>query len=277
MHKWIVGSTWAAAVLSLAVASAQTYPQPSDKQPTTKSTPSTRSGGDTSPQTTGTERRATPSNRSANTAQSVTVTGCLMQGTDTKNAGWILSNAVGQNITSSASTSQSRAISSNTGTSRSGSPSNEGATSTSGSNRNGKTGAGVSGSTSTEVGTSGARTGASVDTEAHGAGTLGATDQSGSTVGAGATEGATGNTSASQSSTATSQNSQPNYSQTPSTSTSSGNVSASGSTYHLTGVKNPKQYNNKKVEIVGTITTAANSGEQMLRVTSVHIVGQTCQ
>jgi hypothetical protein len=51
MHKWIVGSTCAAAVLSLAVASAQNYP-------------------------TGTERRATPSDRSANAAQRVTMTGC---------------------------------------------------------------------------------------------------------------------------------------------------------------------------------------------------------
>jgi len=39
MHKWIASSTCAAAVLSLAVASAQTYPQTSDHQ---SKTPSTR-------------------------------------------------------------------------------------------------------------------------------------------------------------------------------------------------------------------------------------------
>src|SRR6185503_21361787 len=91
MHKWMIGSTCAAAVLSLAVASAQTSAQTSDDQ---TRTPSTRSGSsDTSPQTTGTERGSTQSNRSTNTAQRVTMTGCLMQGTDARSGSWMLSNA----------------------------------------------------------------------------------------------------------------------------------------------------------------------------------------
>jgi len=223
--------------MSLSVASAQTSPQTSGDQ----TAPSTRSGSsDTSQQTTGTERRS-DSNRSTNTAQRVTMTGCLMHGTDARNAGWTLSNA------SPAASSSS----SSPATSRSGSPSNDGRSA--GGNRNGETGGGVSGSTST--GTSGARTRTTRDTEAQGAGVTGSTDQRGSTVGAGATAGATGNTSTGQSSTA--------------------GTSARGTTYRLEGVKNPDQYKNKRVEVVGT-TEANSAANQMLRVTSVRAIEGSC-
>lgn len=112
MYKWIAGSTWAAAVLSLAVASAQTYPQTSDNQPKTKSTPSTRSDQtDTSRR--GTSRTTTSSSRPANAAQPLTVTGCVTQESSatqsasakrstTNASGWILSNATVSGSTSTA-------------------------------------------------------------------------------------------------------------------------------------------------------------------------------
>jgi hypothetical protein len=74
-------------------------------------------------------------------------------------------------------------------------------------------------------------------------------------VGAGATAGATGNTSPGQSSTA--------------------GTSARGTTYRLEGVKNPDQYKNKRVEVVGT-TEANSSANQMLRVTSVRAIEGSC-
>ncbi len=229
MHKWIAGSTCAAAVLSMAVVSAQTYPPTSDNQPTTKSR--------------------------------VTLTGCLMRGTDTRTESWMLSNA-----TTAAGAPASGRISENTGsvdesrvgTSRSGSPSNEG---TSAGNPNGTTRIGVSGSTSTAIGTSGTNNPtARVDTEAHGGGTLGATDQNGSTVGAGATAGVTAD-SADQSG------------QNRDTSASA----SGGLSYRLMGVKNPTQYANKRVEVVGTMSSTGSSGNQTLRVTSVRMLGDTCQ
>ena len=255
MHKWIVGSTCAAAVLSAAIVSAQTYPQTSDDQ---KKSPSTSSGSRDTSQQTGTER-ATPSPRSTNAAQRVTMTGCLMQGTDARNSGWILSNA----------SPAAAGASSSTTTSRSGSPSNEG--STAAGNRNGATGAGVSGSTST--GTSGAGSGTSRDTEADGAGVTGTTDRRGSTVGAGATTAATGNTADSPSSSG--QGGAATRGQNPSGS-SSASASSSGTTYRLEGVKNPAQYKNKRVEVIGTTAEAGNSGNQMLRVTSVRTIEGNC-
>jgi hypothetical protein len=221
MHKWIAGSTCAAAVLSLAVASAQTYPQTSDTQPTTKS--SSRSSSST---------RTPP--------QRVTMTGCLTRGTGAQSSRWILSNATMADATTTA------------GVSRSGSPSNEGTTAA---NRNGTAAIGVSGSTSTGVGTSGTNipTGA-IDTEAHGGGTLGATDQKGGTVGAGATAGATTGTTGTD---------------------RSGSTSPSGRmSYQLMGVPSPTQYMNKRVEVVGTTSTPSS---HMLRVSSVRVLGDTCQ
>ena len=242
MHKWIAGSTCAAAVLSLAVASAQTNPQTSDDQ--TKSAPSTRSGSsNTSSQTTGTDRRNDQSSRTSTSSapQRVTMTGCMMQGTDARNGAWQLSHAMPAAPGSTASA----------GTSRSGSPSNEGTTGAG--NRNGTT-SGVSGSTST--GTSGARTGTTSDTEASGGGIIGSTDQRGSTVGSGATSAATGNTSAGG---------------------QSSSAPAGGSTYELVGVQNPTQYRNKRVEVIGTMNQTRNSGNQTLRVTSVRALEGSCQ
>jgi hypothetical protein len=43
------------------------------------------------------------------------------------------------------------------------------------------------------------------------------------------------------------------------------------------GVRNPTQYANKRVEVVGTMSNAGSSGNQMLRVTSVRVLGDTCQ
>jgi hypothetical protein len=229
MYKWLAGSTSAAAVLSLAVASAQTYPQTSDSQPRTKST-----------------TRSSTTDKTAS-AQRVTMTGCLMHGTGAQSAAWMLSNAT-----------------SATNTSRSGSPSNEG---TSASNRNGTEAAGVSGSTSTAIGTSGTNIpGGSIDTEAHGGGTLGATDQRGSTVGAGVTVGATTDESASTAKT----------DESASTANSAQNTGAEVS-YQLMGVRNPTQYANKRVEVVGTMSSTGNSSNRMLHVTTVRVLGDTCQ
>jgi hypothetical protein len=179
MHRWIAGSTFAAVVLSLAVASAQTTP-----------------------------RR-------------VTVTGCLMHGTDATRAGWILSSAASS--------------------SRSGSPSHE-----------------ASPGASPVIGTTGIKSGTTIDNEAHGGGTLGATDQSGSTVGAGAIAGATeGSTS----------------------SGSSGSGVSSGTSavsYQLSGVRNPTRYANKRVEVTGTIGDNRGSASRLLRVTSMRVLGDTC-
>jgi hypothetical protein len=119
MYKLIAGRTWAAAVLSLAVASAQTYPQTSDNQPTTKSTPSTtKSTPSTRSSQTDTSRHrtartTTSSSGSANAAQCLTVTGCVTQGSSapqsasasrstTDASGWILSNATVSESTSTA-------------------------------------------------------------------------------------------------------------------------------------------------------------------------------
>jgi hypothetical protein len=244
MNKWIAGTACAAAVLSFSVVSAQTYPQTSDQKPATRSAPATKSG------------QRTTNRPAANRPQPITVTGCVMQG--------ILSNATMSNEASNQTSIT------NSSTSRSGSPSNEGTTAT---NRNGTAGAGVSGSTSTVVGTRGtnATIGGNIDTEAHGAGTLGATDQAGSTVGAGATAGAyhTG---------------QP----TGASGTSSPNVATS---YQLSGITNPNEYSGKRVEIRGTVVNTrvnasarrnsnASSGSNttpMLRVTSVRVLGDTCQ
>jgi len=43
------------------------------------------------------------------------------------------------------------------------------------------------------------------------------------------------------------------------------------------GVRNPTQYMNKRVEVVGTMSNTGNSGNHMLRVTSVRVLGDTCQ
>src|ERR1051325_6494219 len=217
MHKWIAAHACAAAVLSLAVASAQTGTSTSKNRP------------------------------AANSPQRVTVTGCFTQGTSasrtasaartTANAGgWILSNAT---MSGAAGTQTS-----STGTaspSRSGSPSNEGKTAT---NRNGTAGIAVSGSTSTVVGTRGTNTtpGGTIDTEAHGAGTLGATDQAGSTVGAGATAGATSDA--------------PRSSTAGSGETTGTSGAASTSSYQLSGITHPDEYAGKRVEITGTLTNA---------------------
>ena len=204
MHKWIAASTCAAAVLSLAVASAQTH---------TKST------------------------RPA--AQRITASGCLMRDAGAPGARWILSNATTGGGTTTAS--------------RSGSPSNEG---TSAGNRNGTAGLGVSGSTSTAAGISVANnSSAAIDTEVNGGGTLGATDQKGGTVGAGATAGATG-TAGSAGGAST---------------TATGGVS-----YQLMGLRNPTQYMNRRVEVVGTMSDARSSSK-MLSVSSIRVLGDTCR
>ena len=253
MHKWIAGSTCAAAVLSLAVASAQTYPPTSDRQPTTKPAPASKSGGQT------------------RTAQRVTMTGCLMRGTGAQGTSWLLSNAT---------TTQGTVNEATVGTSRSGSPSNEGTTA---GNRNGTAGIGVAGSTSTAIGTSGTNNPtASIDTEAHGGGTVGgATDRNGSTVGAGATAAVTGespNAAADDDSGRNvnrnnGTNSRGQSAQNNGTSTSA----RAGTSYQLTGVRNPTQYMNKRVEVVGTVGSTSSSGNQTLRVTSVRVLGGTCQ
>jgi len=196
-------------------------------------------------------------------ARRVTVTGCLTRGTDTRAAIWMLSNATVAG--GSSRTPASGRVSENTGTvnesavgtSRSGSPSNEG---TSAGNRNGTTAVGVSESTSTAIGTSGTNNPtARVDTEAHGGGTLGATDQKGGTVGAGATAGVTEQSPNAASGDKNSRN-------------AGGNVS-----YQLMDVRNPDQYVNKRVEVVGTMSQAGAAGNQTLRVTSVRVLGDTCQ
>jgi len=253
MHKWIAGSTCAAAVLSLAVASAQTYPPTADNRPTTTSAPANKSGG---------QRTA---------AQRVTMTGCLMRGTNAQSTSWLLSNAT---------TTQGTVNEATVGTSRSGSPSNEGTTA---GNRNGTAGIGVAGSTSTAIGTSGTNNPtASIDTEAHGGGTVGgATDRNGSTVGGGATAAVTGespNAAADDDSGRNANrnnrsNSRGQSAQNSGTSTSAG----AGTSYQLTGVRNPTQYMNKRVEVIGTMSNAGNSGNQTLRVTSVRVLGDTCQ
>jgi len=206
MQKWIAGSTCAAAVLSLAVASAQTD---------TKST------------------RTAP--------QRITASGCLVRDAGAQSARWILSNATAAGGTTTAS--------------RSGSPSNEAA---SAGNHNGTAGIGVSGSTSTAIGASVANNpSAAIDSEVNGRGTLGATDRKGSTVGAGATAGATGTAGS--------------VGAAPITATTAGAVS-----YQLMGLRNPTQYVNKRVEVVGT-SDAGSSGNRMLRVSSIRVLGGTCQ
>jgi len=206
MHTWIAGSACAAAVLSLAVASAQTDSKPA---------------------------------RTA--AQRITASGCLTRGADAQSARWILPKATGAGGTTTAS--------------RSGSPSNEG---TGAGNHNGTAGIGVSGSTSTAIGASVANNpSAAIDSEVNGRGTLGATDRKGSTVGAGATAGATG-TAGSGDVTHTSA------------------TTAAAVSYQLMGLRNPTQYVNKRVEVVGT-TDAGSSGNRMLRVSSIRVLGGTCQ
>lgn len=206
MHKWIAGSTCAAAVLSLAVASAQTD---------TKST------------------RTAP--------QRITASGCLVRDAGAQSARWILSNATAGGGTTTAS--------------RSGSPSNEG---TSAGNRNGTAGIGVSGSTSTAIGTSVATNpSAAIDSEVNGAGTLGVTDQKGGTVGSGATAAATGTAGSGGGA---------------STTTATGGVS-----YQLMGLRNPTQYLNKRIEVVGTKSDAGSSGSHMLSVSSIRVLGDTCR
>jgi len=87
---------------------------------------------------------------------------------------------------------------------------------------------------------------------------LGATDRKGSTVGAGATAGATGTGgSAGGASTPT---------------TATGGVS-----YQLMGLRNPTQYMNKRVEVVGTKRDAGSSGDRRLSVSSIRVLGDTCQ
>jgi hypothetical protein len=301
MQKWIAGSTCAAAVLSLAVASAQTYPQTPDNQPATKAPSSTSGQTDTSRRGTGTNTSsATPSNRSGDAAQRVTITGCVMQGssgsqgasassaTGTNAGGWILSNATMSNQSGSNTTSSNTSATGQT--SRSGSPSNEG---TSAGNRNGTAGAGVSGSTST-TGTSRAP-GGSVDTEAHGAGTVGATDQSGSTVGAGATAGATANSSTDANNQTSGTSGGGQVSGTAGTTSAGASTTSAGasSSYQLSELKNPNQYSGKRVEITGTLDNAradassrrnsnatsagGNNTMPMLKVTSVRVVGENCQ
>jgi hypothetical protein len=171
-----------------------------------------------------TKSAPTRSSSSARTPRQVTMTGCLMRGTGAQSTRWVLSNAT---------TTQGPVNEATVGTSRSGSPSNEGI--------------GVSGSTSTAIGTSGTNNPtASIDTEAHGGGTAGATDRNGSTVGAGATAAVT-------------------------------EESPNAASYQLTGVRNPTQYVNKRVEVVGTMSTTGNNASHMLRVTSVRLLGDTCQ
>ena len=205
MHTWIAGSACAAAVLSLAVASAQT------------DTKSTRTA-----------------------AERITASGCLMRDAGAPGARWILSNATAAGGTTTAS--------------RSGSPSNEGGPT---GNRNGTAAIGVAGSTSTAIGTSVANNpSAAIDSEVNGGGLLGATDRKGSTVGAGATAGATG-TAGSGGGAST---------------TATGGVS-----YQLMGLRNPTQYMNKRVEVVGTMSDAGSSSGHMLSVSSIRVLGDTCR
>jgi len=296
MQKWMTGSMCAAAMFSLAVAaSAQTYPQTSGQQPTTRSAPA--SSGSQTGTTRDSSRQTASSKRADSSAQRITVTGCVMQGsgaTPTASAsgssgnagGWMLSNATMSNNADSQTAVNGGYGNQTSQTSRSGSPSNEG---TSAGNRNGATRTGVSGSTSTATGTSGATAAGSPDTEAHGAG-VGATDRAGSTVGGGATAGATaGSTSRSSSAASTAQNRQ--GADSSQTSGTPGGYAVSGATsYQLTGLTNPMEYANKKVEMSGTIvetrarTTRRNSNATAgatttptLRVTSVHVLGGTCQ
>jgi len=179
------------------------------------------------------------------------MTGCLMQGTSAQSGGWMLANA--QTATDTA---------------RSGSPANEGGATVG--NRNGASRAGVGGSTSTGIGTSGTSSRGTSDTEANGAGTLGATNQSGSTVGGGATAGAIAGSSTEPRNTSASGAARNNNN------AAGASASAAGS-YQLTGVKNPTQYANKRVEVVGTRSNARNGGNQMLSVTSVRVLGDSCQ
>jgi hypothetical protein len=231
-------------VLSLAVASAQTYPQ-----------------GET-------PRRSTSGTRSvANRAPSaVTVTGCVMQ---RNTSSWILSNATMSNAAKGAVSSIDPKASS-----RSGSPSNEG---TSAGNRNGTAGAGVSGSTSTAIGTSGEHTNAasSIDSEAHGGG-VGATDQAGSTVGAGAAVSVAGGSTNESTAGTGRQSTSGTYGATG----TSGSAPAATS-YQLTGITSASEYSGKRVEITGMITSARTSRSTtampMLRVTSVRVLAETCQ
>ena len=207
MHKWIAGSTCAAAVLSLSVALAQTDSKPA---------------------------------RTA--AQRITASGCLTRDADAQNAKWILSNATAAGGTTIAS--------------RSGSPSHE---STSAGNHNGTAGIGVSGSTSTAIGTSVANNpSAAIDSEVNGRGTLGATDRKGSTVGAGATAGATGTAGSGGAASTTA-------------------ATGGGVSYQLMGLRNPTQYINKRIEVVGTMSDAGSSGNHTLAVSSIRVLGDTCQ
>jgi hypothetical protein len=297
MHKWIAAAACAAAVSSFSVVSAQTYPQAPDQQPTAKSAPATRSG-QTDTNRRGTTGTSTSTNRSAaNSSQRVTVSGCFTQGnsgtqtasagrTNANAGGWILSNATMSNGTSNQSSIN------NSSPSRSGSPSNEG---TSANNRNGTEGAVVSGSTSTAVGTSGtnATVGGNIDTEAHGAGTLGATDQAGSTVGAGATVGVTADDPQSGTYGNNNNNDQKRgtYGSTQTTGTSGSASAGAANSYQLSGITNPNEYANKRVEITGMMmntranassnrNSRASSGNNtmpMLRVTSVRVLGDNCQ
>jgi len=41
-------------------------------------------------------------------------------------------------------------------------------------------------------------------------------------------------------------------------------------------VKNPDQYKNTRVEVIGTMNEAGNAGNQMLRVTSVRTIEGSC-
>ena len=261
MHTWIGGTVCAAAVLSLSVAAAQTYPQAPENQPTTKSAPP-RTGGQTG--TTPTTR----SSSSARTSQQVTMTGCLMRGTGAQATTWLLSNAT---------TAQGTVNESTVGTSRSGSPSNEGTTA---GNRNGKGGAGVSGSTSTAIGTSGTNNPtATADIEANGGGTVGgATDRNGSTVGAGATAAVTEESpnAAADDQSGRKDNRSYNSDQRPQNTEASTSAGASAS-YQLTGLRNPTQYMNKRVEVIGTMSTTGSNVNHMLTVTSVRVLGDTCQ
>ena len=69
MQKWIAGSACAATVLSLAIASAETYPS------------------------------RTGAKRAANTTQRITVTGCVMQGMLThRRDGWCDSRGDGRHV-----------------------------------------------------------------------------------------------------------------------------------------------------------------------------------
>ena len=182
----------------------------------------------------------TKSTRTA--AERITASGCLMRDAGAPGARWILSNATAAGGTTTAS--------------RSGSPSNEGGTT---GNRNGTAAIGVAGSTSTAIGTSVANNpSAAIDSEVNGGGLLGATDRKGSTVAAGATAGATGTGGSAGGAS------------TPATATG-------GVSYQLMGLRNPTQYMNKRVEVVGTKSDAGSSGDRRLSVSSIRVLGDTCQ